>query len=650
MNMQWLDWSIVIAVMGIVILTGIYTKRYVQGVADYLSANRCAGRYLLTVAQGMSGLSAASLVANYEKFFQAGFPAYWWQQMLLPVSMIIAVTGFIAYRFRETRALTMAQFFEVRYGRSFRVFSGMVCWFSGIMNYGIFPGVTARLLIHLCGLPTSFTVYGMSIATFPVVMLIMIGIALYLALAGGQIALLVTDFIQGQFSLIVLIGITIFLLISFEWTTIMEALKAVPQNESMLNPYSQSDIKDFSVQFFIMLAVLRFYNFMGWQGSQGYFSSARNPHEAKMAGILSVWRSIVTEFTMVMAPVIAFVVLHHVAFSSDASLIQGALDAIGDPQTRIQMRTPMVIAHIFPVGMIGFFVALVIAAAVSTDDTYLHSWGSIFVQDVLLPFKKKKLSAQQHLKWLRWSVVGTAVFAFMFSMLFPLKDFILMYFQITGTIFLGGGGSVIIGGLYWKRGTAAGAWTAMSSGCVLALLSVILRTWWDVIPGMLSIAPQYPLNGMQASFGISAICVLLYVVVSLLTYKQPFNMEKMLHRGEYAVAGDHLAVHERPSLIWRILGVSKEYSLADKIIASGVTGYALLWVVLFATGATLNASMQISDNVWGQFWYFFTIAITTISFITVIWYVIGGCRDLAVMFRLLRQDGREDAADDGSVS
>ncbi|MFA5687922.1 MAG: hypothetical protein WC959_02035 [Kiritimatiellales bacterium] len=649
MNMQWIDWGIILGLIAVVLATGSFTKRYVRGVADYLSANRCAGRYLLTVAQGMSGTSAALFVAAYEKFYRAGFPAYWWERIVMPVTLIIAVTGFIAYRFRETRALTMAQFFEMRYSRGFRVFSGIICWFSGLINYGIFPGVTARLLIHLCGLPDKILLFGLSLPTFPLVMIFVVGIALYLALTGGQIALLVTDFIQGQFALVVMIGITIFLLISFEWSTIMEALKAMPAGKSMLNPYSQSEIKDFSLQFFIMLGILNFYTFMAWQGSQGYYSSARNPHEAKMAGILGMWRSVVAGFGLVLAPIAAFAVFHHVSFAADAGVIQSALDAISDPQVQVQMRTPLMLAHFLPAGMIGLFVALVIAAAVATDDTYLHSWGSIFVQDVLLPFKKRKLTPRQHLKWLRFSVIGTAVFAILFSMVFPLNDFIFMYWQITGTIFMGGAGAVIIGGLYWKRGTAAGAWTAMITGFVLALASVILRTWWTDIPGLTSLAPAFPLNGMQASFVTSALCVAAYVLVSFITYKQPHNMDEMLHRGEYAIADDQTALHARPALIWRILGINKEYSLTDKIIASGTTGYTILWCVLLMVGTSLNMSMKLSEDTWTAFWYIVTITLTSISVLVVIWFIAGGTRDLVIMFRLLKQD-RGNAGDDGSVN
>jgi len=113
--MHWIDWMVVAGLILVTVFTGAYTKKYVRGVADYLSANRCAGRYLLTVAQGISGLSVVSIVANYEQYYRSGFPGLWWQQIMLPTTLLISLSGFVMYRFRETRALTMAQFFEMRY-------------------------------------------------------------------------------------------------------------------------------------------------------------------------------------------------------------------------------------------------------------------------------------------------------------------------------------------------------------------------------------------------------------------------------------------------------------------------------------------------------------------------------------------------------
>ena len=68
-------------------------------------------------------------------------------------------------------------------------------------------------------------------------------------------------------------------------------------------------------------------------------------------------------------------------------------------------------------------------------------------------FRKTPLNQQQHFRLLRWSIVFIAVFAYLFGVLFPPTKYILMFFAVTGAIFLGGAGSVIIGGFYWKKGT-----------------------------------------------------------------------------------------------------------------------------------------------------------------------------------------------------
>ena len=42
-------------------------------------------------------------------------------------------------------------------------------------------------------------------------------------------------------------------------------------------------------------------------------------------------------------------------------------------------------------------------------------------------------------------------------------------------------GAAIIGGLYWKRGTTAGAWCGVLSGSLLAVLGILLtQNWSDV--------------------------------------------------------------------------------------------------------------------------------------------------------------------------
>ena len=63
-GMSWLDWSIV-AVM-IILLIGIllYCNRFMHSAADFLAASRCAGRYLLSISQGIAGFAVVNSVAT----------------------------------------------------------------------------------------------------------------------------------------------------------------------------------------------------------------------------------------------------------------------------------------------------------------------------------------------------------------------------------------------------------------------------------------------------------------------------------------------------------------------------------------------------------------------------------------------------------
>ena len=95
-NLSAIDLGIVGVILAVVVGAAIYTRRYTHSVADFLSANRCAGRYLLTLASGMSGLGAITIVAQWEQVYQAGFSAGFWGQMMAPLGLILALSGWIS--------------------------------------------------------------------------------------------------------------------------------------------------------------------------------------------------------------------------------------------------------------------------------------------------------------------------------------------------------------------------------------------------------------------------------------------------------------------------------------------------------------------------------------------------------------------------
>jgi len=207
-----IDWIIIAVFFAFLIAIAIFTKRMTRSVAGFLSSERLAGRYLLTIAQSMAFIAAIGIIGNFEQIYRNGLGGMWWGMMFLPVNSIIAMSGFVIYRYRETRVLTMAQFIQTRYSRRLRVFSGFLGFLSGVLNCAVFPMVTARFLIYFLRLPETFSLFGINLPTYHTTMLLMVSSAVIMAISGGQITIMVTDFFQGVIVTVVFMAGIIYML------------------------------------------------------------------------------------------------------------------------------------------------------------------------------------------------------------------------------------------------------------------------------------------------------------------------------------------------------------------------------------------------------------------------------------------------------
>ena len=125
MRMHVLDWLIVCIPLGLVLLISWYTRRYMKSVADFLAASRSAGRYLIATSMGTAGYGAITAVMFFQMMKDSGLTVVsWWWTITVSFGLFIALSGFVVYRYRETRAMTIAQFFEIRYSRGFRILAG----------------------------------------------------------------------------------------------------------------------------------------------------------------------------------------------------------------------------------------------------------------------------------------------------------------------------------------------------------------------------------------------------------------------------------------------------------------------------------------------------------------------------------------------
>ena len=790
--MHWIDWLIVIVPLVAVTWVALRAHKYVQGVADFLTAGRVAGRYVLCVSGGEAAYGLISLVAVYESYYASGFAYGFWGSISAPIFIVLGLTGFCVYRFRETRAMTVGQFLEIRYSRSFRVFAGVLQSISGIINYALFPAVGARFLVYFCGLPIHVDIFGWYFPTFGLLMALNLSLAVLVATKGGQITIMVTNCVQGLLSYPVYVIIVGYVLWHFSWFRDMApALLDRDPGKSLINPFDISGLRDFNL-FYVLVGILGgIVNRLGWSGNQGYSVSARNAHEQKMAGVLGSWRGGFESMMYLLLAVVAMAYLNSDKFqdgekgaiaarlelaikavndvadapeltpvrqevvsylnsgtvtpelqamldktaalkakeeadrdrlrytatestpeeeaaatTTDAEArmlarearMQVARDAIqsADPSAAQtfntifgQMRVPMALRYILPMGITGLFLAILIFHMVSVDMSYLLSWGSILVQDIVLPLRKTPFTPEQQLRLLRYIIAAIAVFAFFFSYFFGQVDYVLMFFAITGAIWLGGSGPCITGGLYWKRGSTAGAWAALISGSSIAVAGILLQKYWvggiypwlydrgwvDAVAVWLQTASspfeplvtwrmsseKFPINSQEV-YAIGMIVSLgLYIAISLVTSRgeRVFNMDRMLHRGIYQREEDqHVAAQDPEEKRWtaqwlmaQLIGIDHQYTRTDRWLAWSVFIYSFGWgfVVCFLGVIIWNFISPWSNADWSYWFYFNNFLVAgAIGVVSTVWFTIGGTMDLRQLFVDL--DAKQtNVLDDGRV-
>ncbi|MBR1952375.1 MAG: sodium:panthothenate symporter [Lentisphaeria bacterium] len=751
-GMNWVDWIFVGIPILLVVWAALKSQKYVKGVADFISAGRVAGRYVVSVASGEAGMGLISAVAILEMYYNCGFAVSFWSSLTIPISLVLGLVGFCTYRFRETKALTMGQFFEIRYGKGMRVFAAILQATSGIVNYAIFPAVGARFMIYFLDLPVHISIFGLTVSTFALIMFCFLALALFIACLGGQVTIMVTDCVQGLISYPMYVVIVGYIFYKFSWSgEMLPSLMARAPGESFLDPYDCHNLRDFNV-FYTMCGILGiFLGRMSWGGTMGYNGAAKSPHEAKMGGLLGTWRGGLGSMIWILLAVAVFAFLNHQDFAKEANGIrqQLAIKTIEDvaaapqfakartqlketyrniqPRTKFsrdykdhaawaaenadpyktvtgkvltqadggkkvaqtfntiygQMLVPLAIREMLPpYGITGIFCALMIFLMISTDTTYMHSWGSIVIQDFVVPLRKKPFTPKGQINALRCAIIGVAIFAFLFSLLFAQIDYILMFFAITGAIW-SGAGVVITLGLYWKRGTSYGAFAALFSAAFLAVLGIICQqTWaqhiypwieahnlvkpvgdafynlsrpfhpwvvWEMTPN------KFPVNSVEIGFIGQVVALFSYVSISLLTCKTPFNMDRMLHRGAYSDGHDKKE-EKKPFSIGRfinknLLGIDSNYTRGDKILAWSVFCFSFVknFLLFFAVVVIWNAISPWDKEMWGHYFFIKSfLVVGIIGIVTTFWFGICGTKDLFQLFRDLDKKESNDL-DDGRV-
>jgi SSS family solute:Na+ symporter len=393
-----------------------------------------------------------------------------------------------------------------------------------------------------------------------------------------------------------------------------------------------------------------FYSYMSRQGTQGFNSSARSPHEQQMGGVIWIWRTFPSMLIFTLLPLAALVVLKTHDYAAQAAAANAALNAIPNDYIRSQMTVPVTMGKFLPVGIKGLLATTMLFFSFTSQDTYMHSWGSIFIQDVVMPFRKKALSPKPHIRLLRWSIAFVALFSFVFSLLYPQSRQILMFFAVTGTIWTGAG-AVIVLGLYWKRGTTEAAYASIIVGAVLGLGGLFADQLWGwFIWNDFRNVEKLPINFQWLMFIAMVSALTIYMLVSLITCRKhkEANLEKILHRGPYALPGDQPVAKHHSNLLLRIMGITERFTLFDKILAIALIAWQFGSFGLFLIVTAVHFTLGTSQEWWTKFWHFYILLLFVVSIPATVWFTVGGIRDIKMLFKRLEEDVR-DPTDDGRV-
>jgi solute:Na+ symporter, SSS family len=433
MNFTVLDWSIVIIYLAISMTAGLYGRKWVSGVSDFLVAGRGLGVYIGVATLAATEVGTVTFMYYAQLGYKTGFSSFIVGLISGLVMIFVGRSGFIVKKLRDLQLMTVPEYFEVRYGRRLRILTGLLVAIAGILNMGIFLRIEGTFLALISGIPLSY------------LKLVMTGVLLLemaYTVLGGMISIVITDFIQFGALSIATILVTIDSIRVAGWDKMRGAV-ATSLGSSGFSPLANSE---YGWSFIVFQILLWFAIDTCWQTTaMRTFSTS----DSKVSRHVFTW----TGFIFLgrgMMPMVWGI---------------AALTVIGPGYDSLQAM-PMLLARILPAGIRGLVAAGMLAATMSVNSSYLLGWSSIIAQDVIAPVRRRALSSGAQIVLNRVCNICVSLFILFWGIWYILPGPAYFYLNITGTIALAGTFAGIIGGLYWPRANVLGGYLAMLGGVV----------------------------------------------------------------------------------------------------------------------------------------------------------------------------------------
>lgn len=471
--MKILDVFGLILVFVCVLYIGYRSTKKINSTEDFLLAGRKLGKIQAGFSVAASDFGGSSIVGAIAFCYTMGISGAWWDWCTVPAYIILGL--FFAKKLQPLALNTGPEYLERRYDSKTRLLGSSLHIFMLIPMLGAQFAVSSTALTAIFGIPQEIG------------LLISVVIVLIYTVGGGLVAVVNTDVFQYVIiiaSLIIAIPLGI-----MKVGGLQELIASAPTNYFDFDAIGWSTILSWMLLCFTLYTTNQMH-------LQRLFAS-KDESTAKFSYIFAGGSYI---FLGCAVGIIALII---------TNLYPG----LEDPNAGYSLF----IKGVLPTGIMGIALGGLFAATMSTVDSMLLAVTTIFINDIYKPYivNNKKEDEKRTLSTSRWFTIiicvsGVVISLFMQSIIDMI--FVAGLFYAT-TIFI-----PLVLGIFWKRGTARGAFISII--CALAV-SIFSQFYLQVhyTDGILALPAN--ILGIITSATV-------YVVVSLLTPKQSEeNLELM---------------------------------------------------------------------------------------------------------------------------
>ncbi len=507
-NFTTIDWVIVICYPMISVVIGLVVRKYIVNMKDFVCAGQSLGTCLGIATLTGTELGLITVMYSAQKGFTGGFAAFHIALAAGVVTFFVGATGFLLYRLRSMGVLTIPEFYARRFGRKTRILGGIMMAFGGILNMGLFLKVGSMFLVGITGLTDQNVplpeAWGLpAIPALPAIMVFLLSLVLIYTCLGGMLSVVLSDYVQFVVLSFGLLLTTCLIILKLGWTNIFAGIEQFMGPKGFDPTIAEGG---FGVEYIVWMGFLGLVGCGVWPTSVARALAAESPRTVKKQ---FMWAS-VSYLIRFLIPyfwgICAFVFI----MTLDPELKGQFFPADGETAVKNLYAMPIFLGRILPPVIIGIISAGMIAAFMSTHDSYLLCWSCVLTQDVVAPVLDAglgtkartcfaaifgdrlaakaqiwfptvfavifadSLSTKARIWLTRFFIVAIGLYVLYWGLLYKGKEDVWDYMAVTGAIYFTGAFAVVAGGLYWKRASSTGAVLALlaGSGAVLGLTPV----------------------------------------------------------------------------------------------------------------------------------------------------------------------------------